>query len=201
MINVKVIVPIFVSQMALVACSGFPSNQADTLAASLLLGDVTRTSTASSSSGSSSTGTTGPFVFNSGWTCAASTDCQDVYDFTITNPIVADVLTISVTGITGTSALRLSAFAPGSGLNGVNLLNGGNTDRRCVAADTNDTATFNNQTVTGTYRVGVGRDWNNSSGASGTYTLTVSYSSAKLTSLGQTVNDTATQLVAATTCP
>ncbi|MBL8021482.1 MAG: hypothetical protein JNM27_17555 [Leptospirales bacterium] len=201
MINVKVLVPIFIAQITLVACSGFPSNQADTLAASLLLGDVNRTSTASSSSGSSSTGTAGPFVFNSGWNCAASTDCQDVYDFTITNPIASDTLTVAATAITGSSAIRLAVFAPGSGLNGVNQINGGTTDHRCVPFNTNDTVNVTGQTLTGTYRVALGRDWNNSGGNSGTYTLTVSFNAAKLTSLGQTVDDTATLLTAATTCP
>lgn len=185
----------------LTACSGFPSNQVGNLASVLVLTQSSTSNGTSAGAGSGATGSTGPFVFNSGWACGVGVDCQDVYDFVITNPIAADGLTVAVTAITGNSAIRLAVFGPGSALNGTNLINGGTTDHRCVAFDTNDSVTVNNQTTTGTYRVAIGRDNANSAGTSGTYSLSVSLSAAKLASSGQTVNDTATLLNAATTCP
>ncbi|MCE9597452.1 MAG: hypothetical protein K8S54_05740 [Spirochaetia bacterium] len=184
------------------SCSGFPSNTGTALASALLFNSVSSAATtAAGAAASGSAGSTGPFVINSNWNCGATTDCQDVNDFVITNPVASDVLTVTVSAVTGTSTIRMSVFAPGSGLNGVNLINGGTTDHRCFGTNVGDSVTVNNQTTTGTYRVGLGRDWNNSSGNTGTYTLTVSYSAAKLAYTGQTLDDTATLLVAATTCP
>lgn len=145
--------------------------------------------------------TAGPVSINGGWTCSVGVNCQDVYDFTITGPVPADTLTVTVSAVTGTSTLRMAVFAPGVALSGTNLTNGGVTDRRCFGQNIGDTVGLTNLPASGTYRIAVGRDWGLSGGASGTYTLSVSMNTAKLVYLSQTVEDTATQLTAATTCP
>ena len=126
------------------------------------------------------------FTVNSSWTCAVGESCQDVYDF----ELAADVpVSISASGITGASVVRLAAFAPGSPLSAQNLLTGLSLDRKCVGQNMNDSVPFLPR-ASGRYRIAAARDWGSSAGASGNYSLTVSSPGSTL-SFGQTVNDQA----------
>lgn len=131
----------------------------------------------------------------SGWTCADAVNCQDVFDIVLE----ADTeLTIQVTQVTGPSVLRLAVYEPGVPLGGLNLMNSTTTERRCSLANAADFVVVDTVTA-GTYRVGVGRDWGFSSGASGSYTLDV-FTDRPLLLAGQTVNDQATQ-ASSSSCP
>lgn len=135
------------------------------------------------------------YEVSSSWTCGAGDDCQDVYDLSI--PAGAD-LVINITSVTGASVPRLALFGPGSPLNGTNLLNGSSNDRQCVGQNANDSVAVVAGDA-GVYRLAVGRDWGESAGASGEYTLTVT-SSLAFVPLGQTADNTAS-LAAGTQCP
>ena len=108
------------------------------------------------------------FSASSNWSCATGVSCQDVFDF---ETFVPTSVTVSVTSITGASVLRLAAF-DGNALNTVNRLNGNSADRRCTGQNVSDTATTTTPLAPGLHRFAIGRDWDNSAGASGTYTVT-----------------------------
>ena len=129
---------------------------------------------------------TNTFTIAGGWNCAIGVSCQDVYDFVF--PANTSV-TIAVSGITGSSVLRLGVFGPGVALSGTNLLTGSNRDRMCAGQNTSDSITFDT-TSAGLYRIAVGRDWGSSAGASGTYSLTVS-GNHPFNTHGITANDVA----------
>jgi hypothetical protein len=129
---------------------------------------------------------TNTFTVAGGWNCAIGVSCQDVYDFVF--PANTSV-TIAVSGITGNSVLRLGVFGPGVALSGTNLLTGSNRDRMCAGQNASDSITFDT-TSAGLYRIAVGRDWDNSAGAAGTYSLTVS-GNHPFTAQGITANDVA----------
>ena len=133
-------------------------------------------------------------TINAGWNCASGVSCVDVYDFTFA---ANSDITIAVTAVTGASVLRLGAYNPGVTISGANLLTGPAADRMCVGQNTSDTVLYR-AVGAGTHRIGIGRDWGSSAGASGTYTLTVS-SSAAMTYLGASANDVAAG-TAATRC-
>ena len=135
------------------------------------------------------------YQVNSGWTCAVSVSCQDVYDLDI--PAVTN-LSVNVTNVTGNSVIRLAVFAPGVALNGTNLLNSSNNDRECVGQNANDSVAFI-ASGSGVYRLAVGRDWGSSAGTSGTYTVTVT-ADMEFVPLGSTSNNTASQ-AAGSQCP
>ena len=110
------------------------------------------------------------FTTKGTWMCANGVNCQDVYEFAFGQ---GAVVTIQVSGVTGSSVTRLAAFGPGVPLNGANLLTGLANDRACVGANLPDTVTFGPTVATGLYNLAVGRDWSKSAGATGNYTLTV----------------------------
>jgi hypothetical protein len=118
-----------------------------------------------------------------------------VYDFTT---LTSTLVTVAVTSVTGHSVVRMAVF-DGSALNTTNRLNGKPTDRMCVAQNTNDSAT-SASLPTGLHRIAIGRDWNSSVSASGTYLVTISTANAPLSPNGSTSNDTASQLSGGT-CP
>ncbi len=129
---------------------------------------------------------TNTFTVAGGWNCAIGVSCQDVYDFVF--PANTSV-TIAVSGITGNSVLRLGVFGPGVALSGTNLLTGSNRDPMCAGQNASDSITFDTTTA-GLYRIAVGRDWDTSAGAAGSYSLTVS-GNHPFTAHGITANDVA----------
>ena len=104
---------------------------------------------------------------HSGWNCAIGVSCQDVWDFQTLAP---GTVTVTVSAVTGNSVLRLAAF-DGAALNTVNRLNGNLTDRKCTGQNANDTA-VTPVLPPGLHRFAIGRDWDTSAGAAGTYTVT-----------------------------
>ncbi len=139
--------------------------------------------------------------YSDSWTCAFSTDCQNVYDVNFSQ---ADTLNIAITSVTGTSVARVSVYAPGSALSGTNLLNGTTYDQVCPSASYAnqdvDVTTSASIPSAGVYRVAIGRDWGNSAGATGTYHLSLTTSSSIMTGFTKTVSDTAT-LSSGMSCP
>jgi hypothetical protein len=127
------------------------------------------------------------FTTSGGWSCANNVSCQDVYD--VNFPSNATV-TLTVGSISAESVVRLAAFAPGTPLTGNNLLTGLSFDRQCAVRGAGDVVSFRTTTA-GTYRISIGRDWQKSSGASGTYGLTIA-SDAGLTFVQQSLDDAAT---------
>lgn len=140
---------------------------------------------------SGATGTQCGYTFTaaSGWNCAFGVNCQDVYDFTT---VTSTPVTVAVTSVTGNSVVRMAVF-DGNTLNTTNRLNGKLTDRMCVPQNTNDSAT-SASLPSGLHRIAIGRDWNSSGGASGTYIVTITTANAPLSPNGSTSNDTASQL-------
>ncbi|EPG76503.1 hypothetical protein LEP1GSC058_1377 [Leptospira fainei serovar Hurstbridge str. BUT 6] len=139
---------------------------------------------------------------NDSWTCPSLTNCQNVYD---TQFVLTDVLTITISAVTGASVLRLSVYGPGSALNGTNLLNGSVNDRTCPSPPTNANQNVGDSISTtistlGVYRIAVGRDWGSSAGSSGNYTLKVNTTKSSMTSLVKTVTNTVT-LSSGMQCP
>ncbi len=122
------------------------------------------------------------------WDCGGGQTCQDVYDVTLT---AGTELTLDVSGVTGQSVVRLAVFPPGTGLNGTNLLTGGNLDQECEGQNQDVSATVLAPT-TGTYRVAVGRDWGSSAGAVGAYDLVMS-ADPGLDFVGRTADDMVSQ--------
>ncbi len=127
-------------------------------------------------------------VIASGWSCAAGSSCQDVYDLQV--PAGA-TLTVNVGSVTGASVLRLALFGPGVALSGTNLLTGVAQDRMCMGQNQADGYVFT-VAASGTYRLAVGRDWGSSAGSAGTYQLSLA-SSVPFSPQGQTVNDSGSQ--------
>lgn len=133
------------------------------------------------------------------WTCASGTNCQDVWDV----DLGAGLVTLATTTVTQ-SASQLALYAPGVALGGTNLLTGSEPELRCRSgAACGDFAGGERVeyavATAGTYRVAVTRDWGNSCGASGTFTLDIA-SPGGVTVRGQTVNDVASA-ASGITCP
>ncbi|PJZ77307.1 hypothetical protein CH365_09315 [Leptospira neocaledonica] len=122
------------------------------------------------------------------WHCALSVDCQNVYSLNFNQ---ADTVTISVSSVTGDSALRLAVYS-GSTLNGTNLINGLTTDRECNAYNIGDTVAVSIPSA-GPYSITIGRDWDNSADAFGTYSLNLSSTLVSMVGLIKTSSNTATQ--------
>lgn len=136
-------------------------------------------------------------VIDSAWQCpSANVNCQDVFDFDVP---ANTTITIAVSNITGNSVLRLSAFAPGQSLNGVNMLVGSQREQRCSTVDNQGITTSIRAVVAGRYRVAVVRDFLESAGLSGNYRLSVQGSSS-FTFVGQTANDVASGFTQAPGC-
>jgi hypothetical protein len=129
------------------------------------------------------------------WDCANGVSCQDVYDF---NFSAGSTVTFAVTTVTGSSVVRLALFGPGVALDGVNLMMGSANDRQCGGQNESDTVAYAIAT-SGSYRLAVGRDWGQSAGAGGSYSLSVT-SATSFTAGAQTAEDTAS-LAAGTDCP
>ena len=127
-----------------------------------------------------------------GWTCASSTDCQDVFDLSIE---AGSVLTIRVNNVSSGSASQLAFYAPGVALGGLNLLTGNTRELRCTSASACEGFTVGEQVnsyavaVGGTYRIAVTREWDSSCGGTGTYRLAVTSTKA-FQHFGQTKEDT-----------
>jgi hypothetical protein len=135
------------------------------------------------------------YTASTGWTCASGVSCQDVFDF---DTLATTAVTVSVTNVTGASVLRMAVF-DGTALDTTNRLNGNLADRRCTGQNVSDSATTASLAA-GRKRIAVGRDWGQSAGASGTYTVTVTTANVPLAPGGQTANDVASAF-AATSCP
>ena len=106
---------------------------------------------------------------SSGWNCASNTACEDVYDVTFTGD---DVLSVVVSGVSSESMARLAVFA-GTATTGTNLV----TNTGAAACGSGQGTSISSGAINvsaGTYAIAVGRDWELSAGASGTYTVTVS---------------------------
>lgn len=134
------------------------------------------------------------------WTCASETNCQDVWDV----DLGAGLVTLATTTVTGGSASQLALYAPGVALGGTNLLTGSEPELRCRSGAGCDDFAGGERveyavTTAGTYRVAVTRDWANSCGGSGTFTLEIA-SPGGVTVRGQTVNDVASA-ASGITCP
>jgi hypothetical protein len=125
-------------------------------------------------------------TINDSWSCSASINCQNVYDYYLNNPAAGDSLSMNVTNVTGSSVVRMSVFGPGVALSGTNLINGSLNDHVCphppTGANQNASASASVTSLAGAgiCRVAIGRDWGSSGGSSGTYTLTVSLSSGSI---------------------
>lgn len=131
------------------------------------------------------------FSTNAGWTCASGTDCQDVFDITVT---AGSVLTIRVTNVSDGSVSQLALYGPGVALGGTNLLTGSTKESFCRAGTGCSDFTGGEQALNvlaaaaGTYRVAVTRNWGKSCGSSGTYKLDVT-STVAFVVVGQTISD------------
>jgi len=132
------------------------------------------------------------FTASGSWTCANNASCEDVYDVKL--PAGATV-TLTTSGVTAESAVRLAVFGPGVAPNGANLLTGRGFDRQCVARGGNDAVAFFTGAA-GTYRIAIGRDWQLSSGGSGSYGLTVA-ADGGVTLLQQSLDDASTMAAGA----
>jgi hypothetical protein len=134
------------------------------------------------------------FTGNYGWTCAPTgTNCQDVFNFTVT---AGSVFTIRVNTVSSGSVAQLALYGPGVSLGGVNLLTGTTKELRCTTGgDCNlfiagEHVSAITLSQAGTYRLAVTRDWGNSCGGTGTYHLEVT-STVAFQVAGQTVEDQA----------
>jgi hypothetical protein len=125
------------------------------------------------------------YTNSSNWSCASGSDCEDIYDFDVN---ASDMLTATVSGITGNSVPRLSLYkgATATGTNAFDNL----TAPICGVSDM-DLAAGPVQVSAAHYRLAVGRDWLKSAGSGGNYTITVTTTAASLSPEGQTSNDTA----------
>jgi len=135
------------------------------------------------------------FSQNDAWTCASSTNCQDVFDVHFSD---GSVVTFQATDVTGGSIVQLALYAPGTPLGGVNLFTGNLNEMRCGTV-TNCDSLPEGQKVTdfvipdeGTYRFAVTRDWGESCGGSGTYRVSIT-SDHGFPAPSRTVNDQPSQ--------
>lgn len=137
------------------------------------------------------TGGVTSFSGNYGWTCPTGQNCQDVFDFTFT---AGSSVTIQVNSVSDGSVSQLALYAPGVALGGNNMLTGTTKELRCLNANDCSLFTAGEQATniaiptTGTYRLGITRDWGLSCGASGTYHLSVT-ATKSFTAGGQTRED------------
>jgi len=133
------------------------------------------------------------FDANYGWTCASSTNCQDVFDFGIA---AGSVITIRVNNVSSGSVSQLALYAPGVALGGVNLLTGNTNELRCSAGSSCEAFTGGEQVssyavvTAGTYRIAVTREWDTSCGSTGTYHIELA-STKSFQIIGQTREDAA----------
>lgn len=114
---------------------------------------------------------------NGTWDCGLGESCQDLYTF---DGVAGESVAVAVTDVTGNSVPRLALFAPGVGLDGINLLTGETLDRECVGQDQDDAVEGFVLPASGTYTLAVCRDWGSSAGFSGTYTVELSSSTPNL---------------------
>lgn len=129
------------------------------------------------------------FNVNSGWQATVGLDAQDVYEFEFA---AGALVTIDVTGITGTSMCRVALFAPGQPLSGTNVLTGTNFDASCGGQDADEVYDEVRITTSGLHRLAIGRDWGSSAGNNGLYTLGVT-SNTGFGVVGQSLNDAQSQ--------
>ncbi len=147
--------------------------------------------------GSDSTSNQGNLTFSAdyGWTCASGTNCQDVFDVTLS---AGSALTIAVSNVSSGSVSQIALYAPGVALGGTNLLTGNTNELRCTAGAGCASYTAGEQvsafpiTQSGTYRLAVTREWGTSCGGTGTYHLSLT-STAAIQVTGQTVEDQTSQ--------
>jgi hypothetical protein len=109
------------------------------------------------------------FTTSASWNCGFGESCQDTYTFDVA---AGTTLTIDVTDLTDSSAVRTSLFAPGVALGGVNLFTGANNDRGCTGKLEPEHIVYTVKDA-GVYTLAVGRYWAESGGDTGTYTLQV----------------------------
>ncbi len=135
------------------------------------------------------------------WDCKTDlASCQDVFDIDV--PAGID-LAVSVTGVTGGSAVRAAVFGPGEPLSGKNLLTGkAGADLQCTGPDADLVAPDVVGTAAGTYRVAIGRDAAASKGktSAGSYDLEVQVKGGYGGMVTRTLDDALTEATT-TTCP
>jgi hypothetical protein len=107
---------------------------------------------------------------NRSWDCALGESCFDYYDIELRE---GDLLDVQIANVTGNSVPRFALYGPGDSTSGVNLLTNQLLDRECVGQNVDDSVPVFQARQTGTYRVGIGRDWGSSAGFAGTYEATI----------------------------
>lgn len=115
------------------------------------------------------------------WDCSLGQSCEDVREVFLTAGTEVDV---DVTGVNGTSVVRLSATRSGTS---TNLLTGNSSDWQCTGQNESASASFV-APADGVYEIAVGREWGLSAGFRGDYEATVS-ADPGLEDRGQVAND------------
>jgi hypothetical protein len=142
------------------------------------------------------------FSQSQAWTCASSTNCQDVFDVHFSD---GSVVTFKATDVTGGSIVQLALYAPGTPLGGTNLFTGTLNELRCGTVTDCDSMPEGQAVsdfvipVEGTYRFAITRDWAESCGGSGAYHLSIT-SDHGFPAPARTVNDKPSQ-AAGVECP
>lgn len=116
------------------------------------------------------------FSQSQNWTCAQSTNCQDVFNIDFA---ANSIVSLGATDVTGGSIVQLALYAPGVQLGGINLLTGNTNEFRCGTVVDCDSLP-DGQAVQefllvggGVYRLAVTRDGSDSCGNAGTYLLSI----------------------------
>src|SRR5215471_9622551 len=108
------------------------------------------------------------YTNSTGWSCASSTDCEDVYDLVFTAP---GTVSVKVSPVSTDSMARLAIFA-GTATTGKNLFNN-TANVICGSGQGADVSGGPLSVSAGHYQLAVGRDWGFSLSSDGTYTVTV----------------------------
>ncbi len=105
------------------------------------------------------------------WSCNISETCEDVYQFEFKE---GSRISISVEDVTGKSVVSLDLFVEFGEFGGPNLLtNGSNKYYGCTGQEEEVSLTNILISEKGVYNLAVARDWGQSAGFDGSYTLTV----------------------------
>ncbi len=117
--------------------------------------------------------------------CSGTEDCQDVFEFTLSEPATAQLRVFSVEG---SSVIRVAIHAPGIELGGVNILTNSTDDLQCVGQDEELVFFPVRLLVKGTYKLAITRDFLGSAGSTGFYEATL-FTSKPASFGGQIVDD------------
>ncbi len=128
------------------------------------------------------------FTANSTWNnCPTQVDCEDVYDFDVA---ASGTVSATVSAVTMNSVPRLELFQ-GTATTGTNLFDNAATPV-CGTMDT-DLSAGPTAVAATHYRLAAGRDWGNSAGLTGTYTITIT-ATVDLDNVSQTADDAPSNL-------